>query len=61
MQLDDGVNIGLDFAKTWSKYVKDIISYVDKRATLGKYGMRLTRVEQSCITCIVMFVATSNH
>ncbi len=38
MKLESGVDIALQRAKIWSKYAKDIISYVDKRATLGKYS-----------------------
>ena len=35
MQLDDGVEKALIRAKAWSKYLKDVINYVDKRAALG--------------------------
>ncbi|XP_064626065.1 rho GTPase-activating protein 45-like isoform X2 [Lineus longissimus] len=34
MKLEDGVEVALDRAKAWSKYVKDIITYVEKRAML---------------------------
>ena len=32
MNLEPGVDLALKRAKAWSKYAKDIITYVDKRA-----------------------------
>lgn len=36
-QLDSGVDKALQRAKVWSKYLKDIIYYIDKKAQLGEY------------------------
>ena len=35
LRLDTGVDIALKRAKAWSKYAKDIVYYVDKKAHLG--------------------------
>ena len=35
--LDSGVDKALQRAKVWSKYLKDIIYYIDKKAQLGEY------------------------
>ena len=35
-RLDSGVEVALQRAKAWSKYAKDIITYVEKRVQLGK-------------------------
>ena len=36
VKCDSGMDLALKRAKAWSKYAKDIITYVEKRATLGK-------------------------
>ena len=36
IKCDSGMEVALKRAKAWSKYAKDIISYVEKRAALGK-------------------------
>lgn len=36
MQLTDGVDMALSKAKAWSKYAKDVMTYIEKRASLGK-------------------------
>lgn len=37
MRLNEGVECALRRAKVWSKYAKDVMSYVEKRAQLGKF------------------------
>ncbi len=34
---DSGMELALKRAKAWSKYAKDIITYVEKRAVLGAF------------------------
>ena len=34
-QMESGVELALDRAKAWSKYAKDVISYIEKRTQLG--------------------------
>jgi len=36
LQMESGVELALDRAKAWSKYAKDIITYIEKRTALGK-------------------------
>ncbi|OQR69334.1 minor histocompatibility protein HA-1-like [Tropilaelaps mercedesae] len=36
MRLNEGVECALRRAKVWSKYAKDVMSYVEKRAQMGK-------------------------
>jgi len=35
-QLEAGVDVALQRAKAWSKYMKDITSYIERKAHLGK-------------------------
>lgn len=35
LQMDSGVELALDRAKAWSKYAKDVITYIEKRTQLG--------------------------
>lgn len=35
-QMESGVELALDRAKVWSKYAKDVITYIEKRTLLGK-------------------------
>ena len=44
IKCDSGMEVALKRAKAWSKYAKDIISYVEKRAALGKYLSNLSIV-----------------
>ena len=36
LKLESGMDVALQRAKVWSKYAKDIIIYIEKRASLGK-------------------------
>ena len=53
IKCDSGMEVALKRAKAWSKYAKDIISYVEKRAALGKIRSNLSpfivNLVQSCI------------
>lgn len=35
---EGGVDAALQYAKTISKYMKDLIGYLEKRTTLGEWG-----------------------
>ena len=35
-RLDDGVDVALQRAKAWSKYAKEILTYVEKKNALGE-------------------------
>lgn len=35
-QMESGVELALERAKVWSKYAKDVITYIEKRTMLGK-------------------------
>ena len=36
MKFEDGVDLALSRAKAWAKYAKDVATYVEKRAQMGK-------------------------
>lgn len=38
LRLPEGIDLALHRAKVWSKYAKDIMSYIEKRAQLGEYS-----------------------
>ncbi len=37
VRCDSGIELALKRAKAWSKYAKDLVAYVEKRATLGEF------------------------
>lgn len=37
VRLEIGMDIALTWAKAWSKYTKEILNYVERRAQLGGY------------------------
>lgn len=41
MRLNEGVECALRRAKVWSKYAKDVMTYVEKRAQLGRCRINL--------------------
>ncbi|KAK8773801.1 hypothetical protein V5799_011667, partial [Amblyomma americanum] len=48
MRIDDGVEFALRRAKVWSKYAKDVISYVEKRANLeAEHARNLLKLAQT--------------
>lgn len=48
MKVENGVNIALRRAKVWSKYAKDVLTYIDKRASLeGEFSRNLCKLAQS--------------
>lgn len=63
LQMDSGVELALDRAKAWSKYAKDVITYIEKRTQLGKlwlqFSHRLVHVYKLfcfCLTaCCILF------
>lgn len=38
-QLEAGVDVALQRAKAWSKYMKDITSYIERKAHLGNISL----------------------
>lgn len=49
MHHDCGVDLALQRAKIWSKYAKDVISYVEKRTALQvDFSKNLTKLVQTC-------------
>ncbi|GAB1605540.1 rho GTPase-activating protein 45-like isoform X1 [Argonauta hians] len=53
-QLDTGMEIALQRAKIWSKYLKDIIYYIDKKAQLETdFSKNLVRLAQSTRSTII--------
>lgn len=48
MRIEDGVEFALRRAKVWSKYAKDVISYVEKRANLeAEHARNLLKLAQT--------------
>lgn len=47
-RLTDGVELALRRAKVWSKYAKDVMTYIEKRCSAGK---------SLCFTLIYLFSA----
>ena len=48
LRIDQGVDISLNRAKLWSKYAKDIISYIDKRASMEvEYAKSVSKLANS--------------
>lgn len=49
MHHDCGVDLALQRAKIWSKYAKDVISYVEKRTAMQvDFSKNLTKLVQTC-------------
>ena len=44
MNLQSGLELAFSRAKAWSKYLKDVMSYIERRAQLGKLKLKLTIV-----------------
>jgi hypothetical protein len=36
----DSIELALSYAKTWSKYTKNIVSWVEKKLNLGEFSVR---------------------
>ncbi|XP_016387251.1 minor histocompatibility protein HA-1-like [Sinocyclocheilus rhinocerous] len=54
---EGGVDSALNYAKSIAKYMKDIISYVDKRIALeNEFSKGLQRLYQSCKQNIIQFI-----
>lgn len=48
MRLEHGTSTALNRAKVWSKYAKDVMTYIDKRASLElEYAKNLAKLAQS--------------
>jgi hypothetical protein len=47
MRLQDGVELALHRAKLWSKYAKDITTYIEKRVHFGKRSRFRSKVFMS--------------
>ena len=51
-RLDAGMDIAFERAKAWARYAKEIITYVEKRAHLGKlsiYCMHILIIRRSTL------------
>lgn len=47
-RLDQGVEVALHRAKVWSKYAKDVLSYVEKRTALEmEYSKNVAKLAQT--------------
>lgn len=38
----DSVELALSYAKTWSKYTKNIVSWVEKKLNLGEFSIKVS-------------------
>ncbi|XP_023933106.1 rho GTPase-activating protein 45-like [Lingula anatina] len=48
LRLESGVELALQRAKAWSKYAKDIMTYVEKKSTLeSEYARNLSKIAQT--------------
>lgn len=36
----DSIELALSYAKTWSKYTKNIVSWVEKKLNLGEFSVK---------------------
>lgn len=36
----DSIELALSYAKTWAKYTKNIVSWVEKKLNLGEFSVR---------------------
>lgn len=50
LALQDGIDLALHRAKVWSKYAKDVISYIEKRAHFGKLLQKAIQLRCSRLT-----------
>ncbi len=60
LKCDHGMDLALSRAKAWSKYAKDIITYVEKRAAIGKLWWKysLCQKKHTYILLLTLLVPT---
>lgn len=58
LRLQAGVDLAMQRAKAWSKYMKEITTYIEKKTQLGKYSAsdKTRIVKNNCVRYFIFFL-----